>query len=48
MARYTQNAIALCVDAVMYAQGDDDQWLQQRYGLNRAEVWKTLVHGLDA
>jgi hypothetical protein len=48
MASYAQNAIALCVDAVMYAQGDDDQWLQQRYGLNRAEIWQTLIHGLDA
>ena len=43
--RCAQNAMALCVDAVMFSQGDEDQWLQERYGLNRVEVWKTLIHG---
>lgn len=46
MAESAQNVIALCVDAVMFSQGDDDRWLQQRYGSNRVEVWKTLLHGL--
>lgn len=40
---YAQAAIALCVDAVMFSHGDDDRWLQQRYGLNRVETWKTLI-----
>ena len=43
VARCARDAIALCVDAVMFSQGDEDQWLQKRYGLNRVEVWKTLV-----
>lgn len=43
MAQCAYDAIALCVDACMFAQGDDDRWLQQRYGLNRVEVWRTLV-----
>ncbi|KAH7406651.1 hypothetical protein DE146DRAFT_607321 [Phaeosphaeria sp. MPI-PUGE-AT-0046c] len=43
---FTRNAIALCVDTVMFAQGDDDRWLQHRYGLVRVEVWNTLLHGL--
>jgi hypothetical protein len=47
MASYTQKAIALCGDAAMYVQGDDDQWLQQRYDLNRAEIWQTLIDDLD-
>lgn len=42
-ARYACDAIALCVDTMMFAQGDDDRWLQQRYGSNRVETWKTLV-----
>lgn len=29
----------------MFSQGDEDRWLQQRYGLNRVEVWKTLLQG---
>lgn len=43
IAQCAYNVIALCVDTAMFAQGDDDRWLQQRYGLNRVEVWKTLV-----
>ena len=42
-AHCAYDAIALCVDACMFAQGDDDRWLQQRYGLNRVDVWKTLI-----
>ncbi|OAL45950.1 hypothetical protein IQ07DRAFT_519048 [Pyrenochaeta sp. DS3sAY3a] len=45
IARCAQDAISLCVDAVMFSQGDEDRWLQQRYGLNRVEVWKTLLQG---
>lgn len=45
IARCAQDAIALCVDAVMFSQGDEDRWLQKRYGLNRVEVWETLVQG---
>jgi hypothetical protein len=43
LAHCAYDAIALCVDACMFAQGDDDHWLQQRYGLNRVEVWKILI-----
>lgn len=43
IARCAYSIIALCVDTSMFAQGDDDRWLQQRYGLNRVEVWKKLV-----
>ncbi|CAO2649715.1 Nn.00g010070.m01.CDS01 [Neocucurbitaria sp. VM-36] len=43
--RCAQDAMALCVDAIMFSQGDEDRWLQQRYGLNRVEVWKTLIQG---
>lgn len=45
IARCAQDSVALCVDAVMFSQGDEDRWLQQRYGLNRVEVWKTLIQG---
>lgn len=42
-AQCAYEAIALCVDSVMFAQGGDDGRLQQRYGLNRVELWKKLV-----
>lgn len=45
ISKHTYNAIALCVDSAMFAQGDDDRWLQQRYGLKRVDIWKTLVDG---
>jgi hypothetical protein len=45
IAQYAYDAIALCVDSAMFALGDDDRWLQHRYGLNRVEVWKALVQG---
>ena len=41
------NAVALCVDAVMYCQGDEDGWLQQRYAQTRVEIWATLVQGFE-
>ncbi|UPX12063.1 uncharacterized protein EKO05_0002639 [Ascochyta rabiei] len=44
-AQCAYDTIALCVDAAMFTQGDDDQWLQQRHGTNRVEVWKALVQG---
>jgi len=47
MTQITQDAITLCVDAVMFSQGDDDQWLQRRYGLNRVDNWKALVQGFN-
>lgn len=43
-AQYAYESIALCVESAMFAQGDDDRWLQQRYGLNRVDMWKALVH----
>ena len=43
IAQCAFDAIALCVDSTMFAQGDDDRWLQRRYGLNRVEVWEALV-----
>ncbi|KAJ4991210.1 C6 zinc finger domain-containing protein [Stagonosporopsis vannaccii] len=43
VAQCAYDVIGLCVDTAMFAQGDDDRWLQQRYGLNRVEVWKALV-----
>lgn len=45
IAQCAFDAIALCVESAMFAQGDDDRWLQRRYGLNRVEVWETLVQG---
>ncbi|KAF3039727.1 hypothetical protein E8E12_005764 [Didymella heteroderae] len=45
IAQCAYDAITLCVDSAMFAQGDEDRWLQQRYGLNRVEVWKALVQG---
>ncbi|KAH4035463.1 hypothetical protein HBI80_039390 [Parastagonospora nodorum] len=48
MTQRTQDGIALCVDAVMFSQGDDDRWLQKRYGLNRVDTWKALVQGFSA
>lgn len=45
IAQYAYDVIALCMDSTMFAQGDDERWLQQRYGLNRVETWKTLVQG---
>jgi hypothetical protein len=35
--------VGFCVEAAMFVQGDDDRWLQHRYGLDRVEVWKMLV-----
>ncbi|KAF2621496.1 hypothetical protein BU25DRAFT_236335 [Macroventuria anomochaeta] len=43
IAQCAYDAVALCVDSAMFAKGDGDRWLQQRYGLNRVEVWNTLV-----
>jgi len=45
VAQCAFDAIALCVDSAMFAQGDDDRWLQRRYGLNRVEVWEALLQG---
>jgi hypothetical protein len=39
--------VALCVDAAMYRQGDEDRWLQQRYGRSRLNIWRMLVEGLE-
>jgi hypothetical protein len=39
-----QKAIILCAEAVMFSQGHNDRWLQERYGSNRAEIWNALVH----
>jgi hypothetical protein len=41
---FAERAIALCLDAAMFSQEDNCQWLQQQYGLNRAEIWKVLIH----
>ena len=35
--------VGLCVEAAMFAQGDDDRWLQRRYRLDRVEMWKILI-----
>jgi hypothetical protein len=45
IAQSAYEAIGLCVDSAMFAQGDDDRWLQNRYGRNRVETWKMLVQG---
>lgn len=45
-AQYTYDMIALCVEAVMFVQGDGDRTLQHRYGLSRVEVWTTLIQRL--
>jgi hypothetical protein len=42
-----QDVIALCVDAVLYAHGDEDGWQQQRYGLSRVEIYTALIQGLS-
>jgi len=42
-----QDVIALCVDAVLYAHGDEDGWLQQRYGMNRLDIFDALFQGLS-
>ncbi|KAL5394034.1 hypothetical protein PMIN02_005356 [Paraphaeosphaeria minitans] len=47
VARYAHDAVALCIDATVFSRGDEDQWLQQQYGLNRVELWKTLVAGFE-
>jgi hypothetical protein len=44
---YAHESVALCVDAAMYRQGDEDKWLQQRYGRSRLDVWRMLVEGLE-
>ncbi|KAF2261211.1 hypothetical protein CC78DRAFT_535820 [Lojkania enalia] len=44
---YSTWAIALCVDAALFAQGDEHGYLEQRYGRNRVEVWTTLVRSLE-
>jgi hypothetical protein len=45
--QYAHEAVALCVDAAMYRQGDEDGWLQQRYGRVRLEIWHMLVERLE-
>ncbi|KAF2800259.1 hypothetical protein K505DRAFT_355826 [Melanomma pulvis-pyrius CBS 109.77] len=47
VSQYTHDAVALCVDAAMYCQGDEDKWLQQRYAQTRADIWGTLVRGFE-
>lgn len=41
------HAVALCVDAVMFCHGDQDEWTEQRYGQGRAEAWNQLARGLE-
>jgi hypothetical protein len=43
VADYSQTAIALCVDAVIFSHGDEDQRLQRHCALNRVESWQRLV-----
>jgi hypothetical protein len=43
----SQNAIILCAEAVIFSQGYDNRWLQERYGSNRADIWSALIHGLS-
>ncbi|KAF2678878.1 hypothetical protein K458DRAFT_394524 [Lentithecium fluviatile CBS 122367] len=45
--RCAHEAVALCVDATIFSRGDEDRWLQQRYGSSRIELWKTLVLGFE-
>lgn len=40
-------AVALCVDAAIYRQGDEGRWLQQRYGRGRLNIWRMLVDELE-
>lgn len=45
--QYATEAVSLCADAISFCNGEDEGWLQQRYGLNRVDLWKTLVAGFD-
>lgn len=45
--RYAHEAVALCTDAAMFARGDEDGWQVQRYGLERVELWNTLVASFE-
>ena len=45
--QYAHNAVALCINATIFSRGDEDRWLQKQYGLNRVELWETLVAGFD-
>lgn len=45
--RYAHDVVALCIDATIFSRGDEDRWLQQQYGLDRVELWRTLVAGFD-
>lgn len=48
IVQHNRIAIALCSEAVMFSHEDDSQHLQQRYGLSRLDVWKTLIHAFGA
>ncbi|KAF2186577.1 hypothetical protein K469DRAFT_572399 [Zopfia rhizophila CBS 207.26] len=45
--QYANRAVALCADAVMFCQGDNDIWSEQRYGNSRIETWNALIRGFD-
>ncbi|KAF1954974.1 hypothetical protein CC80DRAFT_549693 [Byssothecium circinans] len=47
ICRYAQEAVGRCIDATILSRGDEDRWLQQRYGLNRVELWRKLASGFD-
>lgn len=47
MFQYTQNAVALCIEATVFSRGDEERWLQKQYGLNRVQLWETLAAGFD-
>lgn len=41
------DAVALCGDATVFNRSGEDRWLQEQYGLNRVELWKTLIAGFE-
>lgn len=47
VARYAHDAVALCIDAITFSREDEDTWLELHYKLNRVELWKALVAGLE-
>lgn len=47
VSKFATQALALCVDAIMFCQNDQDELAKQRYGRSRVEAWTTLVRGLE-
>ncbi|KAF2013997.1 hypothetical protein BU24DRAFT_452773 [Aaosphaeria arxii CBS 175.79] len=43
----SRDAIAVCLEACVFCNEDDDKRIERRYGRNRVEAWTNLVQSLE-